>query len=568
MAILPVKKTGATYSTISAAYAAFVDGDIIEIQDSEIYNEQLTIAKDNVIIRAAANCTPTIYHSSYTFQIDHTVVSDFTLRGSSATNRMNIYATGSTAYAIKWQGAINVTCDYIAFSTNASQYALRAEAASTGLITMNDCTYVGKGILTGSFANLAIIKGEATVTDLLVSSATIGGYVRQLKAIVNRITTSTPTWGAGFVMSACYIRSLSTTATFFSNDADGLLLQGNTFVGAGGTSIGFDFYNRNASEIMRNNIVMGFGTGIISANARNYGDYNCWYNNTTNFTNALAGAHDIYEDPIFINDYDLDPYSPCIDAGTSSVVFDYDIDSIPRTGTHDIGCYELSFTGIYYAWQDTIQSIIVEFFDDVIENEELVTSHLNPLNYSVSSNIYNFNILNIEKLETKKVKIWLRNKIVNNTPFNLIISSSLAGNGRVITSTVPVYGTWKERKVLKNETKYAVDIDGVYFDDIGDVDILSAIETLKRFIDNSVLTTAKEFVYDSTFGADYNLKELASKNNLLSLKSSIETSIKKLPNVTGVEVNVIKRVDIIDVEVIVNTDIAIVKRNFDRIIEL
>lgn len=82
-------------------------------------------------------------------------------------------------------------------------------------------------------------------------------------------------------------------------------------------------------------------TGTITGTTANY---NCVYNNTTNYTSISAGANDVNSDPLFVGggDYSLQSTSPCIDAGTSSNAPSRDIigTTRPRGNGYDIGCYE------------------------------------------------------------------------------------------------------------------------------------------------------------------------------------------------------------------------------------
>ncbi len=55
---------GQTYATITDAYNAASDNDIIEITDSATYNESLTLAKSGLTIRAGAGQTPTVRGNS------------------------------------------------------------------------------------------------------------------------------------------------------------------------------------------------------------------------------------------------------------------------------------------------------------------------------------------------------------------------------------------------------------------------------------------------------------------------------------------------------------------------
>lgn len=98
----------------------------------------------------------------------------------------------------------------------------------------------------------------------------------------------------------------------------------NTVIGAGPTSscIGVFLGDGLKTVIFKNNIVTGFSSGIkVGDWGINFvGDYNNLWNNGTQYTSVLAGAHDVNVDPRFVDpasDYHLRPGSPCIRTGVN-----------------------------------------------------------------------------------------------------------------------------------------------------------------------------------------------------------------------------------------------------------
>lgn len=65
-----------------------------------------------------------------------------------------------------------------------------------------------------------------------------------------------------------------------------------------------------------NNIIMNSSTvGIKKLDAGSIADYNCIFNNGTDFLNADFGPNNIFEDPMVKTDFSLEDNSPCIDTG-------------------------------------------------------------------------------------------------------------------------------------------------------------------------------------------------------------------------------------------------------------
>ena len=79
-------------------------------------------------------------------------------------------------------------------------------------------------------------------------------------------------------------------------------------------------------------------------------DYNCTYNNTTQYSGITEGSNDITTDPLFSNvsnnDFRLQATSPCIDAGTTTNAPSSDSNSNTRGTIPDMGAFEyFEFTG-------------------------------------------------------------------------------------------------------------------------------------------------------------------------------------------------------------------------------
>ncbi|MCK4788129.1 MAG: right-handed parallel beta-helix repeat-containing protein [Desulfobacteraceae bacterium] len=84
------------------------------------------------------------------------------------------------------------------------------------------------------------------------------------------------------------------------------------------------YHDSNTTLSLYNNIIANNDTrGIHAADAIITNDYNCVYNNGTNFfgNNATKGTHSVETNPLFTDaandDFTLKPGSPCINAGTN-----------------------------------------------------------------------------------------------------------------------------------------------------------------------------------------------------------------------------------------------------------
>lgn len=130
------------------------------------------------------------------------------------------------------------------------------------------------------------------------------------------------------------------------------VILNNTAPNRGG---GIDVYNYSSPNIFNNIIADNSGTGIhVSFESFPLIDFNdAWSNIGGNYGgDALPGANDITEDPIFVNstitNYHLQAISPCIDVGnnTGAPSKDFDGNSRPIDGDGDgiaivdMGVYE------------------------------------------------------------------------------------------------------------------------------------------------------------------------------------------------------------------------------------
>ncbi|PCJ97705.1 MAG: hypothetical protein COA50_04500 [Flavobacteriaceae bacterium] len=76
----------------------------------------------------------------------------------------------------------------------------------------------------------------------------------------------------------------------------------------------------NNMLVFNNIISKSENTGIKKLDNNSKADFNCFFNNTVDFSNAILGDSNIFEDPLFNPDFSLDLNSLCIEAGTITYV--------------------------------------------------------------------------------------------------------------------------------------------------------------------------------------------------------------------------------------------------------
>lgn len=143
------------------------------------------------------------------------------------------------------------------------------------------------------------------------------------------------------------INSTSTPISVTNNTIDNGKSSGIVFTGQSDVPTACVINNivSNHTGASKSGIVVTSGTAATSDAQKGLIDYNCVYNNTTNYSNISAGAHDVNTDPKFTNqstgDYRLQSTSPAIAAGFPGAF----LNGGNNTGYLDMGALQHQATG-------------------------------------------------------------------------------------------------------------------------------------------------------------------------------------------------------------------------------
>lgn len=182
---------------------------------------------------------------------------------------------------------------------------------STGGVMINlkvTNTTVGSGSVAitnstnGLVFNCEAVSQNGVAVNLSTSSRLIASYIHD-----SDIGVQTAASGAQVIFNvfeACRSYGFRNTST--GNEQFSTVLS-NTFYGREakiGTGIEFAVATTHPSNMLFNNIFYGLTNGIVQLTAQklsNIGDYNDFFNNTTNLTLSTPGLHDLAIDPSFGN---------------------------------------------------------------------------------------------------------------------------------------------------------------------------------------------------------------------------------------------------------------------------
>jgi hypothetical protein len=186
------------------------------------------------------------------------------------------------------QGSIVRYCKFTNSSGTAGRTALSLSGANCMLIDSECISAAGIGITVASSCHVLGSYIHGSVTGF-TTSATING----------------------FSIEGCVFENNTTAITTSAAMTAICLIKDNTLFGSAtpsGTGINMSTTGTGNIRII-NNIIYGFVTGVTHADATNncFGDFNCYFNNTTNRTNFVTGANDSSLTPNFAG---VGNYSP------------------------------------------------------------------------------------------------------------------------------------------------------------------------------------------------------------------------------------------------------------------
>ncbi len=291
------------YSQIQDAIDDAIADDTVYVYEGT-YNEDITL-KSGVIVQGAGAEVTTIHGTGSASVVTATDVDSsakidgFTITGGSGSG-----------------GGISLTNSSPTISNN--------------IITNNYSTYMGGGISISFYgSNPLIINNIISDNTALWHGGGIGLYQGFAK-IVNNIIFNNTTLGynGDYVGYGGGIGIVTYSIVYITNNT----VVNNIATQQGGGGVG----NSNSWVTLTNNII----TSNTNGGVRHDGitttiDYNdVWDNSEYQYLNCSAGAHDISQNPLFVDigNYHLQVSSPCIDAGTNDVpdLPDTDFDGNPR----------------------------------------------------------------------------------------------------------------------------------------------------------------------------------------------------------------------------------------------
>ena len=256
-------------------------------------------------------------------------------------------------------GASAIRCVYLANGATLSGFTLTNGATITsenggGVRCLSVNALITNCVMAG---NAAIVGGAGAYygtlknCTLIGNSASIGGGAEN-STLVNCILTGNSAGyeggGAAFSsLSNCLLYRNSATANYGGGAGDSTLvnctlINNSAYLGGGS-------YNGNLKNcIIYYNQSTSLGSSNFSAGV---------FNNCCTTPSPVSGANNVTSEPSFVDlaggNFQLQPYSPCINAGTNSfVTAANDLADNPRIAglTVDIGAYEFQYqsTGTFY----------------------------------------------------------------------------------------------------------------------------------------------------------------------------------------------------------------------------
>ncbi len=301
-----VKKSGGgDFTSISVAISNAIPGDTIEIIDGEIYNENLVIFINTIILRGAPGQTPTIEN-----------------QGSSHTITINNGITG-------------VIIDNLIIKNNILMNTVYMSNASGN--TIKNCKMTGS---TSMGIGVYIIDGPNNkIVNCSISDFNNGIMLNSTSGSVSTYIFYNTIYNCN---NAIYFQNFNGDQFIFNNT----IVDNGTGININGPTVGGYYY------YFKNNIINNSGDDLF-LNINGTNSYNCNFANNCYvqvnnmnpgyiFENNEGG--NINQDPQLNVDYTLMSGSPCIDAGVSIDYAAYGVSAdVPAAiGPRDIGAHESS----------------------------------------------------------------------------------------------------------------------------------------------------------------------------------------------------------------------------------
>ncbi len=276
----------------------------------------LAIDGDSIIISPGAYEVSNVNLHQKALTFIGTSGADSTILWSSASSSHMFYGVGNEKAPTTFCG-IQFTSSGALLSTSGELVIRKCRVFNTGYrnkfidigghVIVDGCEFgfdSGWGLIAVRPTSLNLEVVNSTFHTLsgqaFASAAPIGAYLESGAFILKIENNVFSVLGSG---TAIYLRGTPTGTiqnNAFLNHTHGIECQG-----------GGQLY-------IRNNIFVGCSEFALGAPAA-LSDYNCYWNNTANYSETAPGAHDIIADPLFVDaangDYHLQCNSPCIDAG-------------------------------------------------------------------------------------------------------------------------------------------------------------------------------------------------------------------------------------------------------------
>jgi len=553
MALYTVISTGGgDYTTISAAMAAAVTNDIVEIRDNATYVEQVVFAVDGVTLQAGNGFHPIIQYTTSTIVLNNNVIystiQDLDVRTTGGGTTEVVYMTGGNDNFISNRCSCTGNIGY------------SSQATQNGIIEITLPTFTCLNAIKGAvWGDLRVDYPTATLTgasNCFLRTNTVSGYITR-----GNVT------GLNFCLP---IGSAQTYATLFSVEnnyfvmagdgyfirpsSDNCLVYYNTVVGPGGAlGTGIDMLSNTFTNVLfENNILKSLGVGIITGKVWG-GDYNCLFNTLNYAGTAIPGTHDVLADPV-LTGYQIGNSSPCLNVGINVGVTTDILGTIRPQGTgYDIGCFELASPHLIRAYHIGEQAIRAVFTMPVQQ-----TDFADP---SDSTYLPNWSIVRTDSKQIPmildvipgpdaySVDLWLAGIEIKKNEFaTLTASTSIVSSTGYATSTPNTYlyeGSCPlDLRLVVINNPGMMDLasptndDGLVINSAGDYQMGSPKETMKKLVLRVLMTSSGEFTYLPAFGAAPQEKSTATRENLSRVAENAKSNILALPGVRGCEIQV------------------------------